>query len=153
MWYIIIYSAVFLFFFGWIIYSNLKQPTYNSIVFRHPDNGGGAYKAKLEPAPNHLSWYFRYSKLSFKARPLWIWQEFKSKTSNPGLIYGVAPYEPISPASLTSEALYSDIDWDDAKFYMSCQSKWMEGIKFGLAILMVLVCIFGLMIMVDMLGK
>lgn len=154
MGFIILFGFLFLATLGYSIYEwRFNKITYNSLIARHPDNGGGSYFKQLPPQKDHHPWYYRYKWFHLKWNPIWVWEEKKSETGNPEFIYGIVPYEPSSPVTLTSEALYSDVDWDDAKDYMSCQSKWMEGIKFGMAVLMVLACIFGLMIMVDMLGK
>lgn len=127
-------------------------PKYNSLVWRHPDKGGSIERKMMAPMLAHRPWLYRYHSFAIKHRPLWLFYEKKEGAANPGVRYSIIPYEPAFSGTETPEELYDNCEWTPASRFMTVKSKWAEIIKFGLAIAMVGACLFGIIVLLDMIG-
>jgi len=137
-----------------ILIKILTAKYYNAMVWKHPDNGGGIrlelFKNKSPNQPFWIKFYW----WQFSEKPIYLWYEDKmlDKATNKE-IFVLKPYEPQPDATKSPNALYDNVDWECAHTFETVQSKLVEQIKMGMAVIMVVCCIIGVVMLADMLNK
>jgi hypothetical protein len=156
----------------WFFYCKSK-PKYNGLLWVHPDKGGGVIDITKDPALLQKPYYFNYRTLefgiSFFRKPLFLWQQDKREV-NGVISYPIVMWEPSIPADfmlpssagsepdkahpyITPNELYDTTDWACLRKLETSQSSLTETIKLGVAVVMACVCIFGIIVALDMIGK
>jgi hypothetical protein len=156
----------------WFIYCRSK-PKYNGFLWVHPDKGGGIIGIDKLPGLQK-PFYFNYRTLefglSFFRKPLYLWAQDKVTDAKGVISYPIIPWEPKEPADfmlqatakgepdktkpyVTTNQLYRKTDWRPLRVLETSTSSITEAIKLGMAVVMVCVCVFGIIVALDMIGK
>jgi len=129
------------------------------MLWKHPDNTknneAGLDLVKLEN-PQGIDW--RYKSLWFLPQKYIKWcYEVKNTDKTSGEItYSIMPYSPddhIDTKSQPSAELAETINWEFALPILGKESPLLEKLAHGSAILMGCASLFGIMVLLDMLGK
>jgi len=156
----------------WFIYCRSK-PKYNGFLWVHPDKGGDIIDITKQPGLQK-PFYFNYRTLefglSFFRKPLYLWAQDKVTDAKGVISYPIIPWEPKEPADfmlqatakgepdntkpyVTTNQLYRKTDWRPLRVLETSTSSITEAIKLGMAVVMVCVCVFGIIVALDMIGK
>jgi hypothetical protein len=156
----------------WFFYCK-KKPAYNGFLWVHPDKGGGVIDITKEPGLQK-PFYFNYRTLelglSFFRQPIYFWKQDKITDPKGSLTYPIVHWEPVDPADfmlqatakgepdkakpyVTPNQLFATTDWSPLKVLETARSGVTEAIKLGVAVIMACVCIFGIIVALDMIGK
>lgn len=157
----------------WYVYCKSKFKKYNGFLWVHPDKGGGIIGITKEPGLQK-PFYFNYRALelglSFFRQPVWMWAQDKVTDAKGNVSYPIKHWEPIEPADYMLQAtpegdpdksrpyvspneLFDTTDWSALRQLETAKNPWQETIKIGMAIIMACVCIFGIIVALDMIGK
>jgi len=131
----------------------------NCLLWKHPDktknNEVGIELAKLDD-PQGIDWLYKSLWFLPQKNIKWCY-EVKSTDENSGEItYGIMPYNPdehIDVNSQPSAELAETINWEFALPILGKESPLLEKLAYGSAILMGCASLFGIMVLLDMLGK
>jgi hypothetical protein len=158
----------------WWFFSCKSVPKYNGLLWVHPDKGGGVVDITKPPVSLQKPFYFNYRQLEFGLsyfrRPLYLWAQDKITDSNGIVTYPIIPWEPKEPSDfllqatpkgepdrtkpyVTTNQLYRKTDWSPLRILETSSSKITEAIKLGVAVVMACVCVFGIIMALDMIGK
>lgn len=147
---------------------------YNGFLWVHPDLGGGIIGIEKTPTGQQKPFYFNYHALEFNIaffrRPLYLWAQDKKVDQKTGEItYPIVHWEPTVPADymlpstsssepdkahpfISPNELYDTTDWACLRKLETAKSPIMEAIKTGVAIVMAGICLFGIIVALDMIG-
>lgn len=160
---------------AWWFFHCRGKPKYNGLLWVHPDLGNGIIDIQKQPTGRQKPFYFNYHQLEFGIaffrRPLWLWAQDKKIDEKTGEItYPIVHWEPVIPADhmlpstaegepdkahpyVTPNELYDTTDWECLRKLETAKSSIVEAIKLGMAIAMVGICLFGIIVALDMIGK
>jgi len=157
----------------WWFYYCKSPPKYNGLLWVHPDKGGGMIGITKEPGLQK-PYYFNYRLLEFGIpffrHPLWLWKQDKVKDYHGSNSYPIVHWEPTVPADfelpsnaggeadktkpfISPNELFDTTDWDCLGKLETAKSGWQQTVKLGVAVVMVCVCVFGIIVALDMIGK
>jgi hypothetical protein len=157
----------------WYFYCKAK-PKYNGFLWVHPDKGGGVIDILKEPTGKQKPFYFNYRTLefglSFFRQPIWLWAQDKLVDAKGIVSYPIIHWEPKDPSDfglqatakgepdkskpyVTPNQLFATTDWSCLRVLETSRSSITEAIKLGMAVIMVCVCVFGIIVALDMVGK
>jgi hypothetical protein len=152
--------------FWWIKQS--KPPNYNGFLWLI---GGGIEKINRQPEGQKPFYFnYRWYDLLPRWRPLYMWKQTQvEEMITPGIKtkgIKIVHWEPDKPVDyhkienggvvkdyITPSELFDNTDWSCARRFETVKSGAMEAVKLGISIAMVAVCIVGIVMMMDMLGK
>lgn len=159
---------------GWWIMMNFRPPKYNGLLWLHPEHIKKLPKVdtviyiKREPE-GQKPFYYQYDWWRLlKNWPCYLWYE-KDREEREEVrdgkkvrirSYPVAHWEPDKPPDylinddkahpyVTPNELFDNTDWECARRYETVKSKLTEAIKLGMAAVMVIVCVVGIIMLVD----
>jgi hypothetical protein len=157
----------------WFFYCK-RKPEYNGFLWLHPDLGGAVIGIQKEPAKLQNPFFFNYRILEFGIpyfrQELYFWSQDKITDTDGKIRYPIIQWEPTIPADyllpatgegepdkakpyITPNELYDTTDWDCLKKLETAKSSLTETIKLGVAVVMACVCVFGIIMALDMIGK
>ena len=135
---------------GYFIWWERRRPKRNSLGWRHPDNGGGLEWFWSDDIELRLPFLIKYDFWSIFFRPVYIWKQGKKET---GEGYEWKEYEPANAGGLAPNGLYDLVDWECSREFEAASTKLMEAVKLGVGLAMLGICLFGIMVVLDMIGK
>lgn len=151
-----------------------KPGAYNGFLWVHPDKGGDVIGIKKDPLYLQKPFQFNYHILEFGLpffrRPLYLWQQDKIDDGKGNFSYPIIPWEPTIPADymlqstadgepdktrpyVTPNQLYNTCDWSALRTLETAPKGWHEAVKTGAAVVLACVCILGIIMTIDMIGK
>lgn len=151
-----------------------KDAPYNGFLWVHPDKGGEVIGIKKDSVYLQKPFYFNYHILDFGIpyfrKPLYLWYQGKIDNGKGNITYPILPWEPAAPADfmlqstadgepdktrpyVTPNQLFNTCDWSALKKLETAPKSIHEMIKTGAAVILACVCILGIIMAIDMIGK
>ena len=132
-------------FLGWVLWWDKHRPKRNSLGWRHPDKGGGLEWFWTNDIEDKKPYLIKYDLWSINYKPVYLWYEDE---------YGdYQAYEPKPDGVLSPNGLFDLLDWQCSREFEAVSSKVMEAVKVGMGVAMMGICLFGIMIVMDMINK
>ncbi len=137
----------------WLIVRWLKnsgKAQFNGVLWHHPENGYFRELVLLNPLPGQIPFWFRYKFLDFHSKPFYFWKEEKVTDKKTGLVsYERQIWEPEPDMSITPQTCYEATEWTCAKQYFALTPGWMNTLKIGSMVTVVIVLVVGLFLIAN----